>query len=260
MAIEMARGKVVAVRERSNPMATIAPARPKRSSSLRRRPLHRITVDEYERIIALGALEDPSRVELIDGYMVDKMGKNPGHSYATKQTLKALNNRLPAGWTWRQEQPVRIPAYDEPEPDIAIIRGTDADYRRRIPTAADVALLVEVSESTLVQDRGKKRSASSCSGPDPCLLDRESGRPPGRGLHPAGQGGPLSVAQGLQAGPAGADRDRRPAASPDRRRRHPALMADPRTSSGCPSRQRRPWPAHWLPSGVPLTPFLSGSP
>jgi hypothetical protein len=38
--------------------------------------VHRITVDEYERIIEAGALEDPGRVELIDGYMVDKMGKN----------------------------------------------------------------------------------------------------------------------------------------------------------------------------------------
>ena len=33
---------------------------------------------------------------------------------------------------------MRFPAHDEPEPDIAIVRGTDADYRRRIPTAADV--------------------------------------------------------------------------------------------------------------------------
>ena len=122
-------------------------------------PLHRITVDEYERIIEAGALEDPSRVELIDGHIVDKMGKNAGHSYTTKETLKALDSRLPAGWTSRKEEPVRIPPYDEPEPDIAIVRGTDADYRRRIPTAADVALLVEVSESTLSQDRGEKRSA-----------------------------------------------------------------------------------------------------
>ena len=48
-------------------------------------PFHRITVNEYERIIEAGALEDPCRVELIDGYMVDKMGKNAGHSYATRK-------------------------------------------------------------------------------------------------------------------------------------------------------------------------------
>jgi Uma2 family endonuclease len=147
-------------------MATIAPARRKTSSPspTGTPPLHRITVDEYERIVASGALEDPSRVELIDGYMVDKMGKKAEHRWTTKEVLKALDTRLPAGWTSQKEEPVRIPAYDEPEPDIAIIRGTDADYRRRIPTAADVALLVEVSDSPLVQDRGLKLAAYARDG------------------------------------------------------------------------------------------------
>ena len=92
------------------------------------------------------------------------MGKNAGHRYATKEALKALDSRLPAGWTSQKEEPVRIPAFDEPEPDIAIIRGSDADYRRRIPTADDVALLVEVSETTLRQDRGPKRAAYARAG------------------------------------------------------------------------------------------------
>ena len=38
-------------------------------------PLRRITVDEYERIIEAGVLEDPGKVESIDGFLVDKMGK-----------------------------------------------------------------------------------------------------------------------------------------------------------------------------------------
>jgi hypothetical protein len=50
-------------------------------------PVHRITVDEYERIIRAGALEDPGKVELIDGYLVDKMGKNPEHSYVSGQQI-----------------------------------------------------------------------------------------------------------------------------------------------------------------------------
>ena len=137
-------------------MSTATATRPTVSSPP---PIRRITVDEYERIIEAGALEDPSRVELIDGYMVDKMGKNAAHRYTTKETLKALDSRLPAGWTSQKEEPVRIPPYDEPEPDIAIIRGTDADYEFRLPTAADVALLVEVSEATLSQVRSKKLSA-----------------------------------------------------------------------------------------------------
>jgi Putative restriction endonuclease len=47
---------------------------------------------------------------------------------------------------------------DEPETDTTIMRGTDADYEFGTPTTADVALLVNVSDSTLSQDRGKKLS------------------------------------------------------------------------------------------------------
>jgi Uma2 family endonuclease len=126
-----------------------------RTTVLSPRP-HRITVDEFERIIEAGALEDPGRVELIDGEMVDKMGKSAEHGFATKKIIRALEVRLPPGWTWRSEQPVRIPDFDEPEPDVTVVRGTDEDYEHRIPTAADVALLTEVSSTTLSQDRGKK--------------------------------------------------------------------------------------------------------
>ena len=120
-------------------MATVAPARARKSSARPSRtlPVHRITVDEYERIADSGALKEPSRVELIDGYMVDKMPKNPGHIFSTTATHEAFVERLPAGWWIRKEDPVRIPEFDEPEPDISIVRGAYADYRRRIPTPAD---------------------------------------------------------------------------------------------------------------------------
>jgi Uma2 family endonuclease len=126
-------------------------------------PLHRITVDEYERIGTSGAL-DSARVELIDGYMVDKTPKKPAHIYATKATYQALDSRLPPGWTWQKEEPVRIPHFDEPEPDVSVLRGSGADYRDRIPTPDDVGMLVEVSETSLKQDRGEKRSAYARAG------------------------------------------------------------------------------------------------
>jgi Uma2 family endonuclease len=48
---------------------------------------------------------------------------------------------------------VRIPDYDEPEPDVAIVRGSDADYRHRLPLPADVGLAVEVSAKNPSADR-----------------------------------------------------------------------------------------------------------
>jgi Uma2 family endonuclease len=125
-----------------SPPPTLAPFTPRR-----------ITVDEYERIIASGSLNEPKRVELIDGYMVTKMAKSAEHGFTIKEVVKGLEGRLPTGWTWRKEEPVRIPAYDEPEPDISIVRGSDADYRHRIPVAGEVGLLVEVSATNVGADR-----------------------------------------------------------------------------------------------------------
>jgi Uma2 family endonuclease len=113
----------------------------------------RITVDEYERIIASGSLNEPKRVELIDGYMVTKMAESAEHGLSIKEVLKGVERCLPPGWTWRKEEPVQIPTYDEPEPDVTIVRGSDADYRHRIPDAADVGLLVEVSATNVSADR-----------------------------------------------------------------------------------------------------------
>jgi Uma2 family endonuclease len=127
-------------------------------------PVRRITVDEYERMIKAGVLEDPGKIELIDGFLVNKMGKSAEHSYAALSANEILGARLPTGWSARLEQPVRIPDYDEPEPDVAVVRGSRLDYRHRIPGPADIAMLVEVSDSSLGGDRTKKLSAYARAG------------------------------------------------------------------------------------------------
>jgi Uma2 family endonuclease len=116
--------------------------------------LYRFTVDEYERMDFID-----ERVELINGYVVKKVSKNPKHPWTTKKVLKALERLLPPTWTSRQEAPVRIPDFDEPEPDVSVVRGNDDDYEHRHPEPADVGLVVEVSESSLDYDRNAKLPA-----------------------------------------------------------------------------------------------------
>ena len=55
-------------------MSTIAPPPPSSYLPSEFAEFYRMTVDEYER---LAGLLDDSRVELIDGYLVKKMGKKP---------------------------------------------------------------------------------------------------------------------------------------------------------------------------------------
>ncbi len=56
--------------------------------------VYRMTTREHERMTAAGVLDDP-RVELLDGYVVKKMGKNPPHVWCVDATLEALRAMLP---------------------------------------------------------------------------------------------------------------------------------------------------------------------
>ena len=87
--------------------------------------LYRFTVDEYEQIA--GFLHD-DRVELIDGYLVKKMVKNPPHVVACARVVAAVARIAPAGWHTRPGEPIRIAGRTEPEPDVALARGVIDDY------------------------------------------------------------------------------------------------------------------------------------
>jgi Uma2 family endonuclease len=113
-----------------------------------------ITVDQYERMIDAGTIGEDDPVELIEGRLVPKMTKKPDHMSASGRARRAIERVLPSGWHARIEGPVRIPSRDsEPEPDLAVVRGEIDDYEERHPDPRDVALVVEISKSSLAEDR-----------------------------------------------------------------------------------------------------------
>ncbi len=116
--------------------------------------LYRLSVEEYERI---GELLDDRRVELIDGLLVAKMTQKPPHVVACELTREAIATTAPAGWHLREAKPVRL-ATSEPEPDFSLVRGKARDYAVRHPGPADIALVVEVADSSLAKDRLRTRS------------------------------------------------------------------------------------------------------
>jgi Uma2 family endonuclease len=125
--------------------------------------LFRMTVDQYESLVESGVL-DGQPIELIDGLLVRKMGKKPPHVIACEATRDELLPLVPRGWRLTIEAPIRIPDYDEPEPDLAIVRGTREDYEDHHPGPSDVGLLIEVADTTLDRDRGEKRLAYARGG------------------------------------------------------------------------------------------------
>jgi len=91
--------------------------------------------------------------------VVDKMSQKPPHFWSVDVTEEALRILLPARWSIRREGPARIPDFDEPEPDLAVARGSRENYRLRHPEPPDIGLLVEVADTSLERDRGQKLSA-----------------------------------------------------------------------------------------------------
>lgn len=58
--------------------------------------------------------------------------------------------------TVRQQLPLRLDDFSEPEPDLALVKSRSDDYTKSHPSAADVLLAVEVSQSSLRFDRERK--------------------------------------------------------------------------------------------------------
>ena len=79
---------------RRNPMSTIAPTQPMSPGTLAGTPApasalsepYRFTVNQYERMAEAGILTEDDRVELINGIVVTKMAKGPGHVWASKSS------------------------------------------------------------------------------------------------------------------------------------------------------------------------------
>jgi Uma2 family endonuclease len=118
-------------------------------------PIRKFTVAEYHQMIQTGLLTEDDPVELLEGWIVQKMPHNPPHDGTLSVTNKRLGTRLPPGWFLRVQMAVTLPD-SEPEPDLALVRGQEEDYFAGHPGPADIALLVEVSDSTLTRDRTEK--------------------------------------------------------------------------------------------------------
>ncbi len=115
----------------------------------------RFTVAEYHKFLELGLLTEDDNLELIEGYLVHKMSRNPPHDGTLKKVEKRLSRLLPAGWEIRIQCAVTLPD-SEPEPDLAVVREDPAEYMTRHPGPRDVGLVVEVADSTLPGDRSDK--------------------------------------------------------------------------------------------------------
>jgi Uma2 family endonuclease len=116
-------------------------------------PVRPFSVAEYQRMVATDILGEEDPVELLQGWIVLKMPRNPPHdAVVARLQNKVIGPRLPADWSCRGQSAIDTDT-SEPEPDLAIVRGTEFDYLDHHPTPREMTLAIEVADSSLHRDR-----------------------------------------------------------------------------------------------------------
>jgi len=98
--------------------------------------LWRISVDQYHAMIGAGIIGENDPVELLEGILVAKLSNNTGHIFITESLRRWLEKALGPQWYIRCQEPL-VTEDSQPEPDIAVVRGSFRDYRRRHPAASE---------------------------------------------------------------------------------------------------------------------------
>jgi Uma2 family endonuclease len=117
----------------------------------------RWTRQEYDRMIETGLLTPDDRVELIEGEILTVTPQGSAHATAVSlihhrlhEITRLLNVHV------RGQLPLALGPASEPEPDVAIVAGSERDYLYHHPTSA--LLVIEVADRTLAYDRDAKGS------------------------------------------------------------------------------------------------------
>ena len=82
---------------------------------------------------------------------------------ATELAQSTLTPRIPAGWHAEAQESLTLLG-SEFEPDVIIARGTAEDYVDENPGAADLALVIQVADSSLARDQGFKKEIYAKAG------------------------------------------------------------------------------------------------
>ncbi len=123
------------------------------------RPLRRV---EYEQLASLGAFQD-ERVELIEGALLTMSPIGPPHDFAVQRLTRLLVLALEGRAAVRCQSSFAAHEFSEPQPDFTVVPL--ADYGTEHPSEA--SLIIEVAESSLAMDRGKKlRLYAACDVPE----------------------------------------------------------------------------------------------
>ena len=119
---------------------------------------HPISAEEYLRMGEAGVFAPEARLELIEGEIIEMAPVGPPHLSRVNKLNKLLVQRAGDRAIVSVQNSLVIAERSVPQPDIALLEPREDEYARSLPRASDVLLVVEVADTTLAFDLGRKLS------------------------------------------------------------------------------------------------------
>ncbi len=122
------------------------------------------TVDRYRKAIQNGVFGEDERLELLFGGIYERMGANPPHAACIELLQEYFTERYFKKYGLRSENAVQLSDESLPQPDFVVVAYRSDHYAKNFPQITDVFVLIEVADSSLLVDRGKKKTAYALAG------------------------------------------------------------------------------------------------
>ena len=134
-----------------------------------------ISVQMYHVMAEHGAFAPDERVELIDGEIIEMSPIGSRHARVVDYLNAFLSERFGKHYIIRIQSPIIVGDMSEPQPDLSVLRHREDFYRDSHPTGDDIALVIEVADSSAGFDRSRKVPKYAAAGiPETWLIDLES--------------------------------------------------------------------------------------
>ena len=113
---------------------------------------HPISVVAYQKMAETGILSFDARVELIEGEIIDMAPIGSKHASYVNRLNRTLVRAVGDAALVSVQNPIILGDLSEPEPDFALLKAKDNDYEDLLPSAEDILLLIEISDTTVNYD------------------------------------------------------------------------------------------------------------
>ncbi len=133
---------------------------------------HLTNLDEWRKLGEANIFPPGSRVELINGEIIDMAPIGSHHASHLKRLIHIFSGLTQGSAIVAAQDPLQLGDLSEPEPDFMLLHPSSDFYYESHPTASDVFLLIEIADKSLKFDQNQKlRLYASHNIPEYWLLD-----------------------------------------------------------------------------------------